>query len=130
MKSAFIAITLLVLDVKVPTAQELGGASLMRALLRQWPIYFAFVTSFLTILIMWVNHHNLMSLIKRTDHVFLMLNGLLLMGVSIVLGFEQFQLFPAKSPNARRGVFDRRQPGASQATTRLSAAVLIQFKLL
>ncbi|PYS93928.1 MAG: DUF1211 domain-containing protein [Acidobacteria bacterium] len=79
-----IAITLLVLDVKVPTAQELGGASLMRALLRQWPIYFAFVTSFLTILIMWVNHHRMFRVIKYSDHWFLIINGLLLMSITLV----------------------------------------------
>lgn len=81
-----IAITLLVLEIKVPLPEDLKKEQigLLDALGQQWPIYLAYVTSFLTVLIMWINHHNFMTLIKRTDHIFLMLNGLLLMGVSLV----------------------------------------------
>ncbi len=80
-----IAITLLVLDVKVPRFESLGeGGTLVNALLKQWPSYLAFGSSFLVILIMWVNHHNLMKVIKRTDHNFLLLNGLLLMWITLV----------------------------------------------
>lgn len=80
-----IAITLLVLDVKVPRIESLAeGGTLVDALLRQWPSYLAFGSSFLVILIMWVNHHNLMKVIKRTDHNFLLLNGLLLMWITLV----------------------------------------------
>jgi uncharacterized membrane protein len=78
-----IAITLLVLDIKVPrdmpNAQALG-----RALAQQWPSYLALVTSFATILIMWINHHRLFTLIGRFDHGLLFYNGLLLFGVIIV----------------------------------------------
>jgi uncharacterized membrane protein len=80
-----IAITLLVLTLAVPTYQNAAGApELRRALLAQWPTYVAFVMSFLTILIMWASHHNIFSLIRRVDHVFLLLNGLVLMGVTLV----------------------------------------------
>ncbi len=80
-----IAITLLVLDVKVPRGEALGDSGkLVDALLHQWPSYVAFVASFLTILIMWVNHHNLMKVIKHTNHIFLLLNGLLLMWITLV----------------------------------------------
>src|SRR5262245_58066326 len=80
-----IAITLLVLDMKVPGSKDLpADVRLISVLGRQWPTYLAYVTSFLTILIMWVNHHRLFQHIKRTDNPFLMLNGLLLMGVTIV----------------------------------------------
>jgi Endosomal/lysosomal potassium channel TMEM175 len=45
-----IAITLLVLDIKVP--RELpADVTLAAALMREWPSYLAFVTSFATILI-------------------------------------------------------------------------------
>jgi uncharacterized membrane protein len=44
----------------------------------------ALVISFLTILIMWINHHTLFRHIARTDHAFLTLNGLLLLGVTVV----------------------------------------------
>ena len=78
-----IAITLLVLDIKVP--RELPeSAQLLDALLAQWPAYFAFVTSFATIGIMWINHHRLFNLIKRSDQMLLVLNGLLLLGITFV----------------------------------------------
>lgn len=80
-----IAITLLVLNLKVPSAGDLpAGTGLLTVLLDQWPSYVAYVVSFLTILIMWINHHTLFKLITRTDHIFLMLNGLLLLTISVV----------------------------------------------
>jgi len=80
-----IAITLLVLTLAVPTYETAASApELRRALLEQWPTYVAFVMSFLSILVMWASHHNIFSLIRRVDHVFLLLNGLVLMGVTLV----------------------------------------------
>ena len=76
-----IAITLLVLEIKVPHD---AGRDLWRVLLSQWPSYFAFVTSFATIGIMWINHHRLFTLIGRTSHTLLILNALLLLGVTFV----------------------------------------------
>jgi uncharacterized membrane protein len=80
-----IAVTLLVLDIRIPTPDALtAGESLRHALLQEWPSFLAFVLSFVTILIMWVNHHNLFRLVRRTDHNFLLVNGLLLMLVTFV----------------------------------------------
>ena len=81
-----IAITLLVLELKVPHARELEatGGRLVPALLAQWPSYFAYLTSFLMILVMWVNHHMLFTHIRRTSQPFLYLNGLLLLVVTFV----------------------------------------------
>jgi uncharacterized membrane protein len=80
-----IAVTLLVLELKVPHLQD-GGAdgSLARALLAQWPSYVALVTSFLTILVMWANHHRIFQLVRRVDAPFLYANGLLLLVVTVV----------------------------------------------
>ena len=50
-----IAITLLVLEIHVPEPGT--GESLGHELLAQWPSYAAFVVSFLTIGIIWINHH-------------------------------------------------------------------------
>lgn len=75
-----IAITLLVLDLRVPMRETLHG-SLARALAREWPSYAAYVTSFLIIGVIWVNHHVVLDLIKRIDRVALFLNLLLLMCV-------------------------------------------------
>ena len=79
-----IAVTLLVLDLKVPKPGDLGGASLLSALSRQWPAFLAYLTSFATILVMWVNHHKLFNHIRRTNDTFLFLNGLLLLFVTFV----------------------------------------------
>ena len=80
-----VAITLLALNLTVPAVKSVGpGHSLVNGLLDQWPEYVAYGLSFVTILIMWINHHNLFRLIKRTDHVFLILNGLLLMVIAVI----------------------------------------------
>ena len=75
-----VAITLLALTLVVPRPADLrAGHRLLAALLDQWPTYLAYGLSFLTILIMWINHHALFRLIRRTDHLFLLINGLLLL---------------------------------------------------
>jgi uncharacterized membrane protein len=80
-----IAITLLILNIRVPSVTEIQGkVTLLDALLRQWPAYFSYLNSFLTILITWMNHHKLFQQIRRSDHVFLLLNGLLLLGITFV----------------------------------------------
>lgn len=80
-----IAVTLLVLGIKVPKAHELGASgSLGLTLIKMWPHYLAFVTSFITILAKWVNHHRIFSFIQRTDHPFLYWNGLLLLFITFM----------------------------------------------
>ena len=81
-----IAITLLVLELKVPQIEAAGGsaAALGKALLRQWPSYVGLVTSFFTILIMWVHHHAILRVVRRTDAWLHFANGCLLLGVTFV----------------------------------------------
>lgn len=80
-----IAITLLVLGINVPKTNVLGeGGSLGSALIRLWPHYLAFVTSFATILAMWVNHHRIFTFVLKSDHFFLYWNGLLLLLVTFM----------------------------------------------
>ena len=64
-----IAITLLVLELKPAIDKALPAAheSLYGAMLLQWPLLAAFVTSFATIGIMWLNHHRLFTIITRSD---------------------------------------------------------------
>ena len=78
-----VAITLLVLDIKVPPVST-AGDPLVILLVRQWPSYLAFATSFATILIMWVNHHRIFTHIDRADDRLLFSNGLLLFAVTAV----------------------------------------------
>ncbi|BDI33710.1 DUF1211 domain-containing membrane protein [Capsulimonas corticalis] len=83
-----VAITLLVLDIHVPSlAVAAGGdpgAALLSALKSQWPSMAAYVISFLTILVMWINHNRLFEQIHRKDHQLLVYNGLLLMLVTLI----------------------------------------------
>ena len=74
-----IAITLLVLDLRV---SEEGP--LLHQLLAAWPHYFAYVVSFLTIGIMWMNHHTILAHVSRVDRPLLVFNLLLLMGIVAV----------------------------------------------
>jgi len=81
-----IAITLLVLELKVPNLETAGSspAALGKALLQQWPSYAGLVTSFFTILIMWVHHHAILRNVCRTDAWLHFANGCLLLGVTFV----------------------------------------------
>lgn len=76
-----IAITLLILEIKIPSP---GPTQLSLQLLRQWPSYISFVISFAFIGIMWMNHHRLFTHIRRCDDGLLVLNLLLLLGVTAV----------------------------------------------
>ncbi len=75
-----IAATLLVLELQVPSDTD----NLARALLALWPSYVAYLTSFATIGIIWVNHHQLIANVRRVDRELLFLNLLLLMIVSVI----------------------------------------------
>jgi uncharacterized membrane protein len=75
-----IAATLLVLELRVPS----DTTDLPAALLHLWPAYAAYLVSFLTIGIIWVNHHTLLEHCRRVDRRFLYLNLLLLVAVGIV----------------------------------------------
>ncbi len=75
-----VAITVLVfnlLSLNPHSGQVLTYAALRGA----WSSYFAYVVSFLTIGIMWMNHHTIMGHITRVDRPLLVLNLFLLMGV-------------------------------------------------
>ena len=76
-----IAITLLVLEIRPP---EHGGESLAHGLVDLWPSYLAYALSFVTIGIMWLNHHEVMRLVRTVDHGFLLLNMLLLLLIAFV----------------------------------------------
>ena len=75
-----IAITLLILEIKVPL--QVGPGNLGNALLHEWPSFLAFLASFFTIGVMWMNHHRLFTLIGAADDALLALNLLLLLGIT------------------------------------------------
>jgi uncharacterized membrane protein len=82
-----IAITLLVLEVRVPGPTDLASNDrLLAALGGLWPSYLGYVISFATIGIMWANHHNLIRLVAKVSHGLILANLLLLM----IVGFVPF----------------------------------------
>jgi uncharacterized membrane protein len=76
-----VAITLLALGIAVPPP---GDGALGHALLDQWPRYAAYAVSFLTIGIIWINHHLMISRLRAADHSILVLNLLLLMTIGVL----------------------------------------------
>jgi uncharacterized membrane protein len=77
-----VAITLLVLDLHDPGTHLSHG--LARALLHQWPTYATYGVSFLTIGVIWVNHHDVFDRIAAVDRRLKFLNLLLLMVVVLI----------------------------------------------
>jgi len=77
-----IALTLLILEIRVPHVTP--DHSLWAGLVALWPSYLAFVLSFFVVLVMWVNHHELMRLARTVSYPFLFANGLLLLSVTFV----------------------------------------------
>jgi uncharacterized membrane protein len=75
-----VAITVLVFNL-LPIADKTAGDLTRQTLQSYWPAYFAYVVSFLTIGIMWLNHHSMLSAVSRVNRVVLVLNLLLLMGI-------------------------------------------------
>ena len=78
-----IAATLLILNVQVPRAP---AGQLSHQLLALWPSYAAFGTSFITIAVMWLNHHAIFSRVARVDRPLVLLN-LFMLGVISFLPF-------------------------------------------
>jgi uncharacterized membrane protein len=77
-----VAITLLVLNIRVPSPLSPGG--LAHQLGREWPAYDAYATSFLAIGIIWINHHVMIGRLRQADHSILILNLLLLMTIGLL----------------------------------------------
>ncbi|HET9111813.1 MAG TPA: TMEM175 family protein [Ktedonobacterales bacterium] len=75
-----IAMTLLVLSIPLPK----GGATAQQTLTQLELPLITYVISFLTILVMWVNHHYMFQFVARIDRFFVIANGLLLMVIVFV----------------------------------------------
>ncbi|RCJ22228.1 hypothetical protein A6770_30025 [Nostoc minutum NIES-26] len=79
-----IAITLLILEIRLPSQADATHGSLAAALLTIWPSYFAYIFSFAIVGIYWVNHHYIFKIYQKTDHVFNLLNLFFLMCISFL----------------------------------------------
>jgi uncharacterized membrane protein len=74
-----IAATLLILNVTVVDGRAVGPE-----LLRIWPSYVAYAVSFITLGIIWMNHHLVMHQVSHVDRPFLLLNVLFLMLIAFI----------------------------------------------
>jgi uncharacterized membrane protein len=108
-----IAATLLVLEIGVDTAKGNLGSQLTSI----WPAYLSYVTTFLIIGIIWINHHHCVSLIGRVDRTFLFINLLLMLTVS-------FMPFPTKLVAQYLQKPDEREAVIAYATTMTLMAVV------
>jgi uncharacterized membrane protein len=80
-----IALTLLIIDIKIPATKEITTTEEMwLAIVSIVPAISAFILSFIVILITWVNHHNSLKLIHKSSPHFVYANGLLLLTVVFV----------------------------------------------
>lgn len=77
-----IVITLLILDLRLP--EHVSDENLTDVLIEMWPVWLAYVISFINIYILWVSHHELMRISPRADTSFLYLNGALLLGIGVM----------------------------------------------
>jgi uncharacterized membrane protein len=77
-----VAITLLVLNIDLPQLNK--GESLGHGLAGNWPVYAAYVVSFLTIGIIWINHHVMIGRLREADRTIMFLNLLLLMSIAVL----------------------------------------------
>ena len=80
-----IAITLLVIDIKIPSTVNIrNNTEFWLALKHILPSVFAFILSFTIILITWVNHHNSLKLVNRSSATYNYANGFLLLTVAFI----------------------------------------------
>jgi uncharacterized membrane protein len=80
-----IALTLLIIDIKLPHTIEINNSTdFWLALKHITPSIFAFLLSFIIILITWVNHHNTFKLVHKSSPNFMYANGFMLLTVVFI----------------------------------------------
>ena len=80
-----IALTLLIIDIKIPSTESIHtNGDLWHAIKHITPSIFAFLLSFIVILITWVNHHNFFKLVNKSSPHFIYANGFLLLVVVFI----------------------------------------------
>jgi len=96
-----IAATLLILDIQLPE----NGQSLTHELLRLWPSYGAYIISFITIGIMWINHHTIFEQIDRVNRTFLVINVFFLMVIAFIPFPTRVLASNLQGPDAQAAAF-------------------------
>jgi len=109
-----IALTLLVLDLPKPA----HSAQLVRDLLRAWPSYVAYLVSFITIGILWIEHHGMMSAVRGINRRFLERTLAFLLFISII-----------PWPTALAADYANQSVSEARATAVLYAATMLMMGL-
>lgn len=79
------ALTLLGATLQIPEiGDDVSATAVADALGRDWPAYLGLVLSFVTVIIMWLNHHVIVGLMRQSDPPFLVANAILLLLVVVV----------------------------------------------
>jgi uncharacterized membrane protein len=118
-----VAITLLIFQIRVPPHAPPGG--LRAALVALWPSYLAFLASFMTIGVLWLNHHRLFSLINKKDDGLILLNLLLLLAVTWLPFPTALLAEHLRGPHA-----DQQAAGVVYAVSLLAIAIIYNVMLL
>ena len=79
-----IAITLLVIDIRLPEITGPAAEELPRALLALWPRYLGFVVSFLVVGSYWFGHHRIFRAVRRYDDLLIWLNLVFLLCIAFI----------------------------------------------
>jgi uncharacterized membrane protein len=97
-----VSITLLVLGLTVPSPDSRPHhPSLIYELGIRWPNYVAYVTSFITIGIIWINHHAMINRLRDADYSVLIVNLLLLMTIGVLPFATQLMATYLRDPHNR-----------------------------
>ena len=79
-----VGITLLAIEIGVEVKANMTNKDLVSSLLKLWPIYLAYLMSFVNVLLAWIGHHGLFKNLRATDNFVMVCNGLLMMLIALV----------------------------------------------
>jgi uncharacterized membrane protein len=79
-----VAITLLAIEITVPKNTPETNEGLLNSIFSLWTLYLAYFNSFATLLLMWIAHHSIFKILRRTSVNLMLANGLLLLVVALV----------------------------------------------
>ena len=79
-----ISMTILVLNIEVPSATDLAGQSLNEFLLDQWVEFFNYALSFVLLAMFWITHHKQLNIFKQVDQPSIWINIVGLMFVALI----------------------------------------------
>lgn len=100
-----IAITLLILEVKVPAMESVHSvADVWRDVGRLWPSLFALSLTFVIIFISWVGHHNLLESVDKTSARFQFANGYFMFTIILMPFFTAFMADYLNTPFAQPAI--------------------------